>query len=119
MSLVTLHLIIFYVGICMWRSGDNLEESILFFHHMRPGNLIWLLGLVAGTFIHCSISITFLFLFCQDQLCYCVVKLNSRKKMCVYLQDSLRVIFFHIACFQLWPQLVYCVNKVSILNGQP
>lgn len=43
-----------YVYVCeyMWQSEDNLQESVLFLHHMSPGIKPSLAGMVASAFTH-------------------------------------------------------------------
>jgi hypothetical protein len=42
--------------VCLWRSEDNLEESVLYFHIWYSGSELRLSVLAAGAFTYCKIS---------------------------------------------------------------
>jgi hypothetical protein len=44
-----------WVAPCMWSSEDNLQESLISFHHVGPRNELRFSRLAASTFIHWAI----------------------------------------------------------------
>lgn len=46
----------------VWRSGDNLKKSVLFFHHIVPGIEFRLSGLVLRAFTYDTILLAFAFM---------------------------------------------------------
>ena len=42
--------------VCVWKSEDNLQESVLSFHHVGSKYDLRSLGLASGTFIPCATS---------------------------------------------------------------